>query len=462
MRALRLAKVLLTVALLAACSNSEIQSEPQATATNPQFDAIDKSIYFAGSEANDPFFSVYEGFRERRTADMNDATRPPPIEPYQSVHLARNTEWNALEDILQFDWPALNAASSDAVGQLKSATKVKRVFDHPDLKIIQLMLAPGASIPMHAEGAPGVYLVTAGSGEITVDGVTQSVTPGTRVKLEPYAQRSLYAGTQKDAEQPLKLLWIRWAPNGDHRYIKAGYYLTGANQHVQAEQATIPDDYQFWDKAYTTEPVASPHTLAAHTDTNIISERQRLTFAQAKAEANPEPIYPGVPVFGHESDAPWLSVKALATSNLMWAKDIVSTGELLERWSEVVRMESVFQARHDDGRWDFNISQQAWGSGARYVEHSHSIPEFYYMVSGSVQHWNGDKAYTAEPGDVFMTNSFQNHESAVAPNGEIWRSYGATWAPNGDRSVFERPHFLLAPLPIQAAGAVLSADESFQ
>ncbi len=71
--------------------------------------------------------------------------------------------------------------------------QLRLALDHLDVKITQVMIGPGAIIPAHAEGAPGFYYVTGGRGEITVEGQTQSVTPGTTIKLEPYDIRRIHA-----------------------------------------------------------------------------------------------------------------------------------------------------------------------------------------------------------------------------------------------------------------------------
>lgn len=436
----------LLLALLLGCAPSS--SDP------PTYEEIDSSIYFAESAGDDPFAEIYEGFRERKAAAREDPNVPPPIEPHETVHRSADRQWLPLDEVIRFD---ASKARPERVDALRSAVRMARAFDHPDLEILEVVLGPGALLPAHAEGAPGVLLVLDGEADVTVDEESWRVTPGAKVKLEPYAVRRLRAS----AQGPTKVLWIRWAPRGDVRYITAGYYLTGANQHVQPAQAHIPLDFEFWGAVNDNTPL-EPWTLpAADADTYVTQQRAALTAELERLGEDELKLYPEVAVFGHESATPWLDIDAIRNSNFMWAEDILSTGGLLDRWSQVVRMEGLFQARHADGSWDFNISQQAWGSGSRYVEHSHSIPEFYYMLSGRVEHWNGDRRYDAEPGDVFMTNSFQNHESRVRPDGEIWRSYGATWAPNGDRSVFDRPHFLLEELPEQPAGSELPEHVRF-
>ena len=88
---------------------------------------------------------------------------------------------------------------------------------------------------------------------------TFRVTTGGTVRLAPYAERRL----QASSDAALRLLWIRWAPGGDQAYVDAGYYLTGANQHVQPEQANLPWDYQLWGEAFENEALEAPSTPVA-------------------------------------------------------------------------------------------------------------------------------------------------------------------------------------------------------
>ncbi len=146
---------------------------------------IDPAVYFRRDDPADPFREVYAKFREQRAKDMADPNKPPPIEPFTAAHLASEMPWSALASVLPFDRQGLPPA---AVAQLEQAVRARLAFDHPDVKITQLMLGPGATLPSHAGGSPGFYHVIGGSGEITVEGQTQTATPGTTVKLNPYAR----------------------------------------------------------------------------------------------------------------------------------------------------------------------------------------------------------------------------------------------------------------------------------
>ncbi len=87
-----------------------------------------------------------------------------------------------------------------------------------------------------------------------MEGETRTATPGTTVKLDPYDVRRLVAGE----DEPLRVIWIRWAPGGDQAYVSAGYYMTGANMHLQPRQANMPEDYLFWGAVHRSTPVSEP------------------------------------------------------------------------------------------------------------------------------------------------------------------------------------------------------------
>ena len=441
-------------------SNAQLASSSQETSIDRAISAkdVDPAIYWDFNDPTDPFRDIYAGFRARRASDMSDSDKPKPIPPYKPVHLIRDMSWTPLEEVFPFDWATIRAESRDEAEQLEGAVKARLAFDHPDVKITQLILGPGATLPGHAGGSPGFYYVIGGRGEVTVEGQTQTVTPGATVKLHPYDVRRVYAST----DESLKLIWVRWAPNGDQRYIAAGYYLTGANQHIQPIEATLPPDYQFWGEGLATVAIPEPSSPVAPASPESIYEEQaaRLTAARA-ALGEQRMLYPETPVFSHESESRWIDEKMLKGSGFFWAKDISSLGALTKRWSEVMRLKGFFRAKRPDGGWDFNISQMVWGPHARYVEHSHSIPEFYYMLSGPVEHWVGEDKYVAMPGDIFMTNSYQTHQSRGIVDDLPFRNIGASWAPNGDRTVFKRPFYLVEPLGLQPVSANLGEAPVF-
>lgn len=421
-------------------------------------DEVDPAIYTAINDPNDPYGYKYAEFRERRERDMADPDSPRPLPLYRARHQTTGTPWGDLENLFPIDWAGLRELTPGRVEQLKGAMRLRVAFDHPDLKISQLVLGPEAVLPGHADGAPGAYIVISGRGEIRVGNESAHVTTGSTVKLEPYVVRSLEAS----AEEPLRLLWIRWAPGGDQAYVDAGYYLTGANQHIQPEQAKFEDDYLFWggvDEAYgLVEAAANP----APSEAVPVYADATFGLRAAKAAFNAdEPLYPGVSVFGHDSKIPWLSAETLKEGGFFFSDDLGSLLEVAEQMIQIARHKAIFRASRPDGRWDFNFSESAWGARSIYVEHSHVIPEFYYVLSGPVIYGVDGERHESMPGDILFNNSYSPHLAQGVVEGLVFRSFSSTFAPNGDRSVFERPYFMVEPLTDQAAGSVLSDSIEF-
>ena len=129
--------------------------------------------------------------------------------------------------------------------------------------------------------------------------------------------------------------------------------------------------------------------------------------------------------------------------------------DVAEQMIQIARHKAIFRASRPDGRWDFNFSESAWGARSTYVEHSHVIPEFYYVLSGPVIYGVDGERYESMPGDILFNNSYSPHLAQGIVEGLVFRSFSSTFAPNGDRSVFERPYFMIEPLTDQAAGSVL-------
>lgn len=414
-------------------------------------EAIDPSIYDRVDDPNDPYRGEYARFRARRARDMASPDSPRPLPRHPNRHLARERVWSDATALFPFDWESARAASPEGVASLARAFRVRIAFDHPDLEIWELALGAGGILPAHADGAPGVFVVVGGRGEIAVDGERWRATPGTTAKLEPYVVRRVKAG----GDEPLRWLWIRWAPGGDQAYVDAGYYLTGANQHLQPVQADFGPDYLFWGEASTAHgPVREERPFVPRRS----SVQARLVAARADTGA---PLYPGVPVFGHETTRPWLSAETVKSGGFFFSKDLGSLQEVGDRMIAIARHKAIFRASRPDGRWDFNFSQSGWGPRSTYVEHSHVIPEFYYVLSGPVIYGVDGERHESLPGDILFNNSYSPHLAQGIVDGLVFRSFSSTFAPNGDRSVFDRPFFLLETPPVQAVGATLPDDLVF-
>ncbi|MEN8160074.1 MAG: hypothetical protein ABFS41_08390 [Myxococcota bacterium] len=267
---------------------------------------VDPAVYSRVDDPSDPYRAKYAEFRARRARDMANPDFPAPLDRYPAFHRTGDMPWGSLETLLPFDWVEIRKADPEAAAQLADVVRARLAFDHPDLKITQLLIGPGGLLPAHADGAPGAFIVVGGEGEIGVGGETQRVTTGGTVRLAPYAERRL----QASSDAALRLLWIRWAPGGDQAYVDAGYYLTGANQHLQPEQADLPWDYLLWDGAFENEALAAPSTPVALAPAESVYAADAHALADRRRElGTARDPYLTVPIFGHESRIPWLSAE---------------------------------------------------------------------------------------------------------------------------------------------------------
>ncbi len=455
----RLSRLAISASLIALFSSMGcmgLGGPPPSSDTSPE--TVDPTIYSRVDDPTDPYRYKYAEFRERRARDQVDPNSPDPIEWYGARHRSSEMAWGDIEALLPFDWVAIREEAPAEVDDLFASLRIRLAFDHPDLEIRQLILGAGGLLPAHADGAPGAYIVIGGRGEISVDGEAFRVTRGATAKLEPYAERRIIA--YEDA--PLRLLWIRWAPGGDQAYIDSGYYLTGANQHLQPAQANFGDDYDFWGEPDTESQEIDSTRPAVAAAANSIYAREASARADAlEALGESGKLYPKVPVFGHADEIPWLSEETLRSGGFFFSDDVGSLGAVVDRMIKIARHKAIFRATRPDGRWDFNFSQSAWGARSTYVEHSHVIPEFYYVLSGPVIYGVDGERHESLPGDILFNNSYSPHLAQGIVDGLVFRSFSSTFAPNGDRSVFDRPGFLTEPLPNQPDSARLADDILF-
>ena len=63
---------------------------------------IDPSVYFRKNGATDPFVDFYQKFRDRRTADMANDSRPPDIASFPPTLNTNGKPWDRLEGHFRF------------------------------------------------------------------------------------------------------------------------------------------------------------------------------------------------------------------------------------------------------------------------------------------------------------------------------------------------------------------------
>jgi quercetin dioxygenase-like cupin family protein len=81
-----------------------------------------------------------------------------------------------------------------------------------ELRMGTLTLKPGATYPAHNHPAREIYYVMQGEADWFVDDEKQHVTEGAVIMHRPYA---VHGWTNTSANQPLKVIWIRWLENHD-------------------------------------------------------------------------------------------------------------------------------------------------------------------------------------------------------------------------------------------------------
>ncbi|MFT7682715.1 MAG: quercetin dioxygenase-like cupin family protein [Moritella dasanensis] len=424
---------------------------------------ISQEIYVekAGNKKNDPANSIFAAMREKRKVDMANPNGPQAFvggDVIQPEFSASTSPWQALENVFPSDWDAIKAASSIELAQLRTAVKVKTVMDHPDFKIIELALAPGALLPRFSDAAPGSFHVLEGAVEVTVDGETIAGYTGTSVKLESLSQRRIKVVSDK----PAKILWFRWAPAGDQTYLNYGYYLTGCNFHAQPLEAVMPDDFEQWD-----ESARQRFTLLQH---RTVSEPAKNSFygSQVKqlTKMKDEDVavlsrYPLTPLFSNEKDVQWLDFTKIDAKSFFWSKDAAKGGDLLAAWDKIVRMKGIFQAKVPEQLYDFNMSYIANGPKGKYVTHSHATPEFYYILGGETEWLLNGETYTAVAGNVYFHSPYWDHEMQGLKEGTPKVAITGSWSPHGDRSVFEKDMVFTEALTTQTSSAVFSDSFNF-
>ncbi|MGB0906099.1 MAG: hypothetical protein ACPGVT_01300 [Maricaulaceae bacterium] len=77
---------------------------------------------------------------------------------------------------------------------------------------------------------------------------------------------------------------------------------------------------------------------------------------------------------------------------------------------------------------------------------------------GLINSWT---RYTYHDVDIIYNNSYSPHLARGIVDGMPFDNFGASWAPNGDRSVFDRSVLWVEPLPQQAETANLPLNTKF-
>jgi quercetin dioxygenase-like cupin family protein len=420
------------------------------------WDATDQNM------KSDPMDSIFSAMRASRQKALNNPDAPQMFSGenlIQNEYSSSKSPWQKLEDVININWKAVDKESPKELAQLRKAFKVKTVFNHPDLKIIEVAMASGALLPRHADPAPGAYHIVEGSAEITVNGKTIHAFTGTSIKLESLSERRL----QVTSGTPLKLLWFRWAPGGNQVYLDYGYYLTGSNFHLQPLESVMPKNYQQWEERFRKKFVEMDPAPIHEPKAGFYDKQQQQLVAMKNQEQFKKiaTLYPTAPQFSNELDGIWLDFENIPSEGFFWAKDASKGGAALAAWNKMTRMKGVFQAKVPNKQFDFNISYIATGPTGKYVTHSHATPEFYYILGGKTEWIISGTTYMAIPGNVYFHNPYADHEMRGLEEGNPEIVITGSWAPFGDRSVLKAPTLLTEALIEQPANSVIKDDFNF-
>lgn len=396
--------------------------------------SINPEIYHPSKASRriDPNDKILQAFRDRKIKDLADPNMPRPfsISDYARAETRDiDVPWEDLSKIFKYNWKILEFEAPKKAAQLKKAVRARVIFSTPDIKIVEVAIAPGGILPAFSQAAPSAYHILEGSAKFTSGTKTAEVFVGTSVKVEPDDNVRIEVTSKK----PLKLLWFSWAPGGDERYLSAGYYLTGSNFQVQPEEAEIPKNFAVWEK----------------------KKRFKILSNEPHKVSSAKVLYPDVPTFRSKVDDNWLDFRSLTDGGFFWASDLKRMGSLMGVVQKIVRMTGIFRASVPGKQYDFNFSYIVWGPHSKYIMHSHATPEFYYILSGKTE-WmlGGTKGhtYTATPGNIYFHPPYVEHEMLGRGDDPLIAITGS-WAPYGDRSVFFKPFELNEALPTQKVTA---------
>jgi mannose-6-phosphate isomerase-like protein (cupin superfamily) len=411
----------------------------------------------------DPMNEIVDAMRANREKALSDPTAPRRFSGENLVQvefISSSQPWQTLEDVFHLDWAAVNTESASELTQLRKALKVKTVLDHPDIKIIELALGPGALLPRHADAAPGAFHIIEGAAEITVDGETIQAYTGTSIKLDSLAERRI----RVTSDTPLKLLWFRWAPGGRQVYLDYGYYLTGSNFHAQPLESVMPANYEHWEESARkkfTELKAVANNIPAKDSFYAAQQQELMAMKKLEKFEKLANLYPAAPQFSNEIDVNWLNFENIPAEGFFWAKDASKAGYALKAWNKMVRMKGVYQAKVPGSQYDFNISYIAVGPKGKYITHSHATPEFYYILGGETEWIVDGKRYVASAGNMYVHSPYMDHEMRGLVEGAPEVVITGSWSPFGDRSVFQAPGLLTEPLVQQPTGSFIADDFNF-
>ena len=411
------------------------------------FDQINPNIYFATPKniAQDPNDALTAMFRQKKTADMANPTKPRPLSEADLTkieNISHQQTWTPIEEVFNFDW---NGIGEKGLADLEKVVKTRVVFDNPDLKVVEMAIAAGAILPIHAQAAPSVYHIFEGTAILTSNDSTAQVQTGTSIRFDSYAKKKVAV----TSDVPLKILWFSWAPQGDDSYLQSGYYLTGSNLHIQPQTAIIPSNFDFWEAEDSQPYQIIDAVFPTVVGTEFITQQTNDWLQLDKTE-----FYPHEPLFKSESTVDYIDVVNLDPKSFFFAEDLKKLGPALTMLSHLAKIKSVFRVKRPNGGYDLNYSYLAWGPQSKYVTHSHAICEFYYLLEGDVEYIINGEKYHGVPGNFYWHPPYYDHEMRGLTEGVPFLSISGTWIPFGKRELMQQPFYLLEDIPAPGGKAI--------
>ena len=404
---------------------------------------INPQIYFATPEniAKDPNNPLMDMFRKKKVADMANSEKPRPFDEKdinQIENISHQQAWMPINKIFKFDWEQLGEKT---LADLSQVIKTRLIFDNLDLKVVELDIAAGGILPLHAQATPSVYHILGGEAEVWSNDNKAEVSPGTSITFDSYAKKRV----QVTSAAPLKILWFSWAPEGNKSYLESGYYLTGSNLHIQPIQAVLPNEFTFWDPTVGKEYQRLNPSKPATTTNSQFIKSQNTTWDNLDKTS----FYPNTPPFKSAAEIAWIDMMNLDPKSFFFAKDLKKLGSLTKMLNRMAKIKSVFRVKRPDSGYDLNYSYLAWGPQSKYTTHSHAICEFYYLLEGDVEYIINQQKYHAVPGNFYWHPPYYDHEMRGLKADVPFLSISGSWIPFGKRELFELPFLLLEDIPEQ-------------
>jgi len=319
-------KVLYLLLLISFCScQQEIKEQEESLEKFfTPIEKIDPQVYFAtdDNKAIDPNNALTEMFRKKKEADMADPNKPRPFQekdmsPIENI--SHQQAWTPIQEVFYFDWKKL---PKEVATNWAKIIKTRLIFNNPDLKVVELAIAPGAVLPLHAQPTPSCYHILGGEAEVLSNDETAKVYPGTTVNFDSYDKKRVSV----TSEEPLKILWFSWAPEGDQSYLNSGYYLTGSNIHLQPIEAVLPEKFKFWGPQIGQRYEA----ISSQKGTNANNANYINLQKTAYDKISKNRFYPNTPTYRSALDEDWVNLVNLDPKAFFFAKDIVKLGDALK------------------------------------------------------------------------------------------------------------------------------------